>query len=303
MGCADIMAETLLGIGALSRACGIPSETLRTWERRYGFPEPVQRDGSAHRRYPFDAVERLRLIKRVLSQGHKPALVVGADVAALQRLLVLEAGSAPPPPIAGDADPGRTVAALMGAVHELNASKLDQMFAHAWDVRGAMSFLQDIASPFLREVGDQWASGDIQVFEEHFASDRLRGFLSLARQRLPVREGARVAVCAALPNDLHDLGAQMASVVLALNGHSVLFLGANTPVSDIARSAIVSTARFVALSVAAGYPTEDLRSHLVKLVQLVPPETRILLGGDGATVRINGVTHVDNWEILAEQTK
>ncbi|MEC9398125.1 MAG: MerR family transcriptional regulator, partial [Myxococcota bacterium] len=60
-----------LSIGAVSQATGIPVETLRTWERRYGFPSPERSDGG-HRQYNASIVEHLNLISRALEQGHRP---------------------------------------------------------------------------------------------------------------------------------------------------------------------------------------------------------------------------------------
>ena len=53
-----------LSIGVLSRATGIPAETLRTWERRYGFPLP-DRKPSGHRLYPAATVKHLRRVARL----------------------------------------------------------------------------------------------------------------------------------------------------------------------------------------------------------------------------------------------
>ena len=50
-----------LSIGALARATGVPAETLRTWERRYGFPEP-ERTSTGHRRYTLETLERVRMV-------------------------------------------------------------------------------------------------------------------------------------------------------------------------------------------------------------------------------------------------
>jgi DNA-binding transcriptional regulator YiaG len=43
-----------LSIGTLSSATGVPVDTLRTWERRYGFPAPTARTeiGLARERQP-----------------------------------------------------------------------------------------------------------------------------------------------------------------------------------------------------------------------------------------------------------
>lgn len=54
--------EHSLSIGDVVRATGIGEDTLRAWERRYGFPLP-RREPSGHRRYAPEEVERiLRLV-------------------------------------------------------------------------------------------------------------------------------------------------------------------------------------------------------------------------------------------------
>ena len=71
------LAADSLPIAAVERDTGLSKDTLRVWERRYGFPQPV-RDTFDERVYPADQVERLRLIARLLKQH---------DVAALRRAL------------------------------------------------------------------------------------------------------------------------------------------------------------------------------------------------------------------------
>jgi DNA-binding transcriptional MerR regulator len=67
-----------LSIGALSRATGIPVETLRTWEHRYGFPAPERRP-SGHRVYSRAIVPRLRRISEAIARGHRAGQVVSAS--------------------------------------------------------------------------------------------------------------------------------------------------------------------------------------------------------------------------------
>src|SRR5262249_58142579 len=80
----------MLSIGALARATSIRVETLRTWERRYGYPVP-ERKPSGHRLYPVASVSRLRRIAQALASGHRPSEVVSASESALPALL----GAAP----------------------------------------------------------------------------------------------------------------------------------------------------------------------------------------------------------------
>ena len=58
-------------IAAVERDTGIGKDTLRVWERRYGFPQPG-RDNFGERSYPLAQVEKLRIIKRLLDAGHRP---------------------------------------------------------------------------------------------------------------------------------------------------------------------------------------------------------------------------------------
>ena len=67
----------VLSIGALSRATGIPVETLRTWERRYGFPAPHTRSQGGHRLYSPTIIRRLELLQQAITRqgGTHPRVV------------------------------------------------------------------------------------------------------------------------------------------------------------------------------------------------------------------------------------
>ena len=52
-----------IGIAAVERDTGLGKDTLRVWERRYGFPKP-ERDAQGERAYPLAQVQRLRLLRR-----------------------------------------------------------------------------------------------------------------------------------------------------------------------------------------------------------------------------------------------
>ena len=55
-------------IGEVSRLSGLPSNTIRTWERRYAVTRPTRTPGG-QRIYALNDVERLRLIALLLDQG------------------------------------------------------------------------------------------------------------------------------------------------------------------------------------------------------------------------------------------
>src|SRR5882672_5468601 len=79
----------LLSIVAVERETGIGKDTLRAWERRYGFPVP-ERDAAGVRSYPRALVERLRLVRQALVAGERSgrlfALLFGEFDALLDRV-------------------------------------------------------------------------------------------------------------------------------------------------------------------------------------------------------------------------
>ena len=65
-------------ISTVERDTGLGKDTLRVWERRYGFPQP-ERDHNGERVYPAEQVERLRLMKRLIDHGHRPGRLLAAS--------------------------------------------------------------------------------------------------------------------------------------------------------------------------------------------------------------------------------
>src|SRR4051794_20653672 len=82
----ELKVPQMFTIGALSRATGVPPDTLRTWERRYGFPKP-ERTETGHRRYSQATLERLRLVLEALQLGHLAANVIHTGLPTLRGLV------------------------------------------------------------------------------------------------------------------------------------------------------------------------------------------------------------------------
>ncbi|MCL6485084.1 MAG: MerR family transcriptional regulator, partial [Janthinobacterium lividum] len=55
--------------GVAARLAGLPVETLRVWERRYGISD-TGRSAHGQRLYSEAQVRRLRLMKQLVDQGH-----------------------------------------------------------------------------------------------------------------------------------------------------------------------------------------------------------------------------------------
>jgi MerR family transcriptional regulator, light-induced transcriptional regulator len=73
-------------IGAVARILGVPTATLRTWERRYGVVDPGRTDGQ-DRLYTEQDVERLRRIAWLRARGERVADLAALSLEALSERL------------------------------------------------------------------------------------------------------------------------------------------------------------------------------------------------------------------------
>lgn len=283
--------DTFMSIGAVSKATGIPKETLRTWERRYNFPKP-QRSNTGHRRYSSKIIEPLKLIYIALEQGHRPSQVVGQDLETLRQLLDITtpnyisptSSAAPEDPLSSSE---QTVAKWMKHVHQLDQAQLRSDLEHAWFEMGPRAFLTDLLAPFLNEVGHAWHEGRIAVFHEQFASQQLRDFLSTQWNSISARSNGPNILLATLPGEYHLIGLHMAACIMAITGYQVHLIGADLQPSHIAQAAEQTHAAYVLISISSAANTSATTRHIQTLRALLPENIGIVLGGAGAPERFN----------------
>lgn len=296
-----------LGIGALSKATLIPVETLRTWERRYGFPLAA-RDAAGQRTYDLETVRRLLLVRAALERGLRAARLLPLPVSELERLLATAAerpetrtgaaGTPDDPPVAGVA--AETVAHWLSLAAQLDAATLTRALSQTCERMGLVPFLDDAVGPFLTQVGEAWADGTLSVAHEHFAAEQVRALLSGLSK--PSAQGSPAVLCATLPGELHSLGLQMAAATMQTSGWGVIYLGADMPLGDLSRAIKFATRsgnlRGVAISISAAVEPVHARNQLSQLRNLVSSELPIVAGGAGAPSGLAGVDTVTSLRAL-----
>jgi DNA-binding transcriptional MerR regulator/methanogenic corrinoid protein MtbC1 len=274
----------VLSIGALSAATGIPVETIRTWERRYGFPV-AERKPSGHRVYPVATVPRLRLINQALARGHRAAEVVPASEAVLEALLEAMPTEAARSATRSQSGATDDPAALFDAVRAFDADTLKRTFQAEWARRGPLEFVEQLAAPLLGAIGNAWQQGELDVRHEHFASAMLGDFLRTVRTPLDDRATGPLVALATLPGERHGLGLQMSALVFALAGWRALMLGIETPPDQI----IALTREAPVAAVALSFVLPDPEVAAVRaLRRRIAREVPLLVGGAGVTPEWGG---------------
>ncbi len=270
----EIALAQRLPIAAVERDTGLSKDTLRVWERRYGFPCP-ERDGAGDRLYPPEQVARLHTIRRLMDAGHRPGRIVALAPEALQALV----DAAPAAPVAADSAPMLDNYLVLIGQHDVHTLRR----ALGQDVLrlGLVAFVTQLVAPLNTAVGEAWMQGRFQIFEEHLYTECLTGVLrhAIAGIAPPQGRGAPRVLLTTVPQEPHGLGLLMAEALLALEGCHCLSLGPQTPLADIARAAQVHDADIVALSFTAVQSPHTVVAALRALHRQLPLRTAIWAGG------------------------
>jgi methanogenic corrinoid protein MtbC1 len=293
-----------LSIAAVERDTGLSKDTLRVWERRYGFPTP-ERDGLGERSYPFEQVARLRTIKRLLDAGHRPGRVVPMAPDDLDRLAAaIGVPSDPARETARDAvaQPGRQVALDCLAAHDVDG--LRRWLARVLSRVGLARFVLDVLAPLNVEVGEAWMQGRLEVFQEHVYTESVQVVLRNALHHLPPAGDDRPRVLlGTVTGEPHGLGLLMAEAVLALEGCRCVSLGVQTPVWDIVRAAIALDAQVVALSYTGCTNPNHVIDGLVELRAKLPASIALWAGGSAPVLQrrpIDGVRVLASLDLVTD---
>lgn len=266
-----------LTIAAVERDTGLPKDTLRVWERRYGFPAPG-RDGQGERVYPHEQVLRLRVLKRLLDLGHRPGRLMQLDDGELARLLSPQA-AASPRSCDGAAAAEPAWAPLRTLVLDHEAETLRAALSQALMARGLSGLVLELVAPLTADVGEAWARGDLSVAGEHLYAEVVQLVLRGALASLPGGGRPPRVLLATLPGELHGLGLLMAQALLAAEGCATVSLGTQVPVPDIVQAAASQRADIVALSLSAAAHGDRALQGLQDLRAALPAGTALWAGG------------------------
>jgi DNA-binding transcriptional MerR regulator len=251
-----------LRIGEFARRVGISPELLRAWERRYGLLHPIRSPGG-FRLYTTADAERVARMRHGLESG----------LSAAEAARIAVEDSRPAVGLLEDVT-SRLLLAIRGYDEAGAQAVLDESLA----AFGLERVLQEVVLPALAQVGDDWEQGTLDVAQEHFASNVIRGRL-LALARLWGRGGGPLALLACAPGERHDISLLAFGLVLRSHGWRILFLGADTPVSTLTEAvAATEPALVVVTSFDAGLLEREVRP-----LRRLAAAARLILSGPGAS--------------------
>ena len=238
-----------LRIGEFARRVGVTPELLRAWESRYGLTRPVRSPGG-FRLYTAADATRVERMRRGLDQG----------LSAAEAARVALADERPSEGLLEDA-----AARLLGAICRYDEAAAHSALDESLAAFGLEESLRHVVLPTLKQVGDGWERGEIEISQEHFASNLIRGRL-FALARFWDRGTGPLALLACAPGETHDITLLAFALVLRSHAWRILFLGADTPIATLTRTAETTQPALAVLSSFDPFRREVARQSIERLI-------------------------------------
>lgn len=250
---------------AAAAMLGVSPSTLRSWERRFGFPEP-RRTAGGHRQFDLNEIEALR---SAFEETHNVSSAIA---------VARERG-------AGPATPAR----LKSAFTRFSEEEADRIVEESLSVRSVERTVEEVILPGVAALaGGDTVSVDGESAEYGFGWRWATGWLAAQQRVAPpaVRSEGVLVFDASRPVDLDALHAQALELVLRRGGMRALTLTVALDPSRVARALRALQPRAVVLT--GRRASRDALGRLVFAARRVDPSVLVLdyrgaLAGAGAS--------------------
>jgi MerR family transcriptional regulator, light-induced transcriptional regulator len=254
---------------------GVPADTFRAWERRYGLPKPERAEGG-QRLYSERDIATIRWLRDRTNEG----LTISQAVA------LLESEADTPTVTDGPRSFDALRNDLVQALLRFDAPAADSILSEAFALYSLDAVCVNVMQPVLVEIGEMWHAGSASVAQEHFASQFIRRKLLALLNIYDVPEGRATVVAACAAGEQHDLGLLLLALFLVRRNYKVVFLGADVPL-DALQQAVAQVHPDVVCISATSPTTGEHAQMTAQMIMAHHPEIVVCIGGQGISARNN----------------
>src|SRR5690625_2767 len=242
---------------------GVPASTLRQWERRYGFPKP-ERSESGYRLYSEQDLVFILAMKEHIAEG-----IPASRAAQLVRRNAPFTGRRRTPADLRDD--------LIEAMSRLDGGPSNLVRSEAFRLHSVDLVVVQVLVGAVSRLGEMWERGEVEATVVSAAATYACGKLLalLEGSVTPGKPGGSVAIACA-PDERHELGALVFTLLLRRAGFSSYYLSTAASVADL----VVLTRRLApGVLVLCATTTEVLEALLEKRRPLLSLPSALMCAG------------------------
>lgn len=266
---------------------GVKADLIRAWERRYQAVTPARTEGG-HRVYSDLDIARLKLLNRATSEGHSISRIAHLSLEELHTLLLDD--QSPSPPAAIKAGPvyntdhrelaDAYIEKCYAAMLAFDAKAIESHFENAVVELGAQMFMENLLTPLLKRIGDDWKAGQLRPAHEHMTTAVVRSMVYILRSNYEPAEAAPRLVISTPIGQQHELGALIAALIAEFKGWHITYLGPNLPAEEIAFAVKSTNANAVAISITVSSEDHLIAKEMRRLKKLIGRDVVLVAGGN-----------------------
>lgn len=251
-----VSTTPVFNLKVVLKETGLPADTLRAWERRYGLPVP-QRTPGGHRLYSERDIHTIKWLMSRQAEGLSISRAVD---------LWNEQIASGPDPLAGLAAQTLTTVQTTPATITPTETTLDTLRSHwvaecmNFNETGAEQTLNQAFSMFpvesvcvevlqkgMSEIGGLWYENRASVQQEHFASGLAMRRLDALLIASPAPSRPFTVLVGCPTSEWHTFTPLMLALFLRRRGINVIYLGANVPSTRFVETVNIVRANLVIL--------------------------------------------------------
>ena len=210
----------------LEQVSGIKAHTIRIWEQRYNFLQPLRTDTNI-RTYNASELKVILNVSLLNKYGFKISHIDKMTPEQMEeKILSLNQL---------DAVKERVINGLIKEMVSLNMGSFEMQLDIYIGQKGIERTVLEIVFPFLERVGVLWITNHVNPAQEHLATNILRQKLILGIEKLSAVLNQDKNVILFMPEgEHHEIGLLLVYFLLKQQGVFVNYLGANVPLRDLA---------------------------------------------------------------------
>ena len=262
-------------IRTISELTGVPTTTLRAWERRYGLLKP-ERTAKGHRLYGSEDIELVKDIVKLLKKNHTISEAI--------RIIKNPELSARKGLVAEDGHWSEYQQRMLKSIESFNEQNLDKSYNEALSIYPIDMVTERVIIPVLNRLGEQWQEREAGIAEEHFFSAFLRNKLGARLHHEAHRSRGSRLLVSCLPGEYHELGILLFCIAAIGHGYQILYLGTAMPPAQLPFVVLRTDVAAILISgTRAEQWSSGLQAELEKVLQLL--DIPVLFGGELSTAR------------------
>jgi methanogenic corrinoid protein MtbC1 len=231
---------------------GLPADTLRAWERRYGLPAPQRTEGGQRLYSQYD-IELIKWLMERLEEGLSISHAVemwnehtasGVDLltGALSTTQTLPAVYIPA---------GTTLDSIRAHWLEhclaFKEAEAEQVLNKAFTMFPVEAVCMEVLQKGLAQMGQFWYENKATVQQEHFASGLAMRRLDSLMSASPAPTRKQTVMVGCPSGEWHIFTALLLALLLRRRGLNIIYLGADVPANQFAETVTATRANLVIL--------------------------------------------------------